>query len=160
MNKKEAANYLEISVRTLQRYTAQGKISARYNPIKTGAEADYDEEELGRFKSELESRTYAVRPAAVPALPVEQTALAPVATQINTIGERLINALEAIKPATPSLVAIEHKIILSVDEAAALTSLSRNFLLKAIKEGKLKAQIMGRGWRIKRADLDAYVKKI
>jgi excisionase family DNA binding protein len=57
-------------------------------------------------------------------------------------------------------VAIEHKIILSVDEAAALTSLSRNFLLKAVKEGKLKAQIMGRGWRVKRADLDAYVKKI
>jgi excisionase family DNA binding protein len=44
-------------------------------------------------------------------------------------------------------------------EAAQLSGLSRGHLREAIEEKKLKARIIGRGWRVKRADLDAYVAK-
>ena len=55
---------------------------------------------------------------------------------------------------------VAHKIMLTLPEAAVLTSLSRNHLREAISKGKLKARIIGRGWRVKRSDLDAYVKKL
>jgi excisionase family DNA binding protein len=45
-------------------------------------------------------------------------------------------------------------------EAAQLSGLSRGHLREAIDAGKLKARIIGRGWRVKRDDLDAYVKKL
>jgi excisionase family DNA binding protein len=59
-----------------------------------------------------------------------------------------------------SISDIAHKIILTLAEASALTNLSRNHLRQAIEEKKLKARIIGRGWRVKRDDLDAYVKKL
>jgi excisionase family DNA binding protein len=45
-------------------------------------------------------------------------------------------------------------------EASQLSGLSRRILRQAIEEKKLKARIIGRGWRVKRADLDAYVMKL
>jgi len=77
--------------------------------------------------------------------------------------DRLIAALEALRPRqlpaapAPTLSDIAHKLMLTLPEAAALSNLSRNHLRQAIKTGRLKAQKIGRGWRIKRADLDAYV---
>jgi excisionase family DNA binding protein len=50
--------------------------------------------------------------------------------------------------------------MLSIDEAAALAGLSAHHVREAIKAGALKAKIVGRGWRVKRPDLDAYVKKL
>ena len=41
-----------------------------------------------------------------------------------------------------------------------LTSLLHKHLSQAIEEKKLKARIIGRGWRVKREDLEAYVKKL
>jgi excisionase family DNA binding protein len=46
------------------------------------------------------------------------------------------------------------------DKAAALTSLSMNHLREAIHAGKLKGKIIGKGYKIKRSNLDAYVKKL
>ncbi|WP_309232567.1 helix-turn-helix domain-containing protein [Cylindrospermum sp. FACHB-282] len=37
--------------------------------------------------------------------------------------------------------------------------MSREFLLSAIKLGELKAKVIGKGWRIKRSDLEAYIDK-
>jgi excisionase family DNA binding protein len=45
-------------------------------------------------------------------------------------------------------------------EAALLAGLSRGHLRLAIAEKKLKARIIGRGWRVKREDLEAYIKKL
>ena len=53
-------------------------------------------------------------------------------------------------------VPIEHRLFLNLDEAQSFTGLSRGILYKAIKAGQLPAKIMGRGWRIKRADLESY----
>jgi excisionase family DNA binding protein len=50
--------------------------------------------------------------------------------------------------------------MLTLQEAAALSNLSRAHLRQAIRCGKLKAKIIGRGWRIKRADLDTYVRAL
>ncbi|OKH35824.1 excisionase [Calothrix sp. HK-06] len=54
-------------------------------------------------------------------------------------------------------VPIADKLLLTLPEAQALTGLSREFLRDAINDGTLKAKMIGRGWRVKRSDLDEYV---
>ncbi len=59
-----------------------------------------------------------------------------------------------------SPVRLADKLTLSLTEAALLSGLSRNHLREAIGAGKLKAKIIGRGWKVKRPDLDLYVRKL
>ncbi|BAY66913.1 hypothetical protein NIES22_70570 (plasmid) [Calothrix brevissima NIES-22] len=42
MNKQEAADYLGVSVRTLERYVQPGKISVKYEKGKTRPTANFD----------------------------------------------------------------------------------------------------------------------
>ena len=79
--------------------------------------------------------------------------------------ERLAAALEALRSsaktvAPVSVADIAHKLTLSLPEAAALSGLSRTHLRKAMKAGNLEARKLGQGWRIKRAELEAYVSKL
>ena len=131
--------------------------------LMKGSDAVFNEGELQRLKEELDEYLPQTWPTAVtPTNPTSETsALTP--AQLSDLGERLIAALEALRPrqlpAAPAatLSDIAHKLMLTLPEAAALSNLSRNHLRQAIKTGTLKAQKIGRGWRIKRADLDAYV---
>ena len=52
---------------------------------------------------------------------------------------------------------VEEKLLLTLKEVQALTGLSREILREAINSGKLKAQIIGKSWRIKRFDLSDYI---
>lgn len=189
MNKLEAAAYLNISVRTLERMTTDSKISVRYIKGKTRPVADYEQSELDRMKLELSDAAQQVRPAIASA--ETQALISPNAAMslanLTEFGELLKSAISAgIRAAASderlteyaamfsasvgveiaaalkserSAVSIESKLILSVAEASALSGVSRNELLEAIHTGKLKAR-KRRGWRIKRADLDAYVKML
>jgi excisionase family DNA binding protein len=177
MNKHEAAKYLDISVRTLQRLTSTGEITAGEVRGRTGMVTDYTEEELDRYKQEQERRAQDapryVRPTVVSGTPDgspeiqglarrEGVSITPVTLDTGDTRDtpemrvRMLAAFEAM--ASP--VRITDKLTLSLAEAALLSGLSRNRLLEAIHASKLKAKIIGRGWRIKRDDLDAYVKKL
>ncbi|MBD2169580.1 hypothetical protein H6G04_35075 [Calothrix membranacea FACHB-236] len=61
MNKQEAADYLGVSDRALERYVQQGKISVKYEKDKTRSTANFDPKELETFKAELEQPT--IKPA-------------------------------------------------------------------------------------------------
>lgn len=130
--------------------------------IMKNADAVFNESELERLKEEIDEFLPQTWPADNPPTAAPQTeALTP--AQLSDLGQRLIAALEALRPALPStkpvasISDLAHKLMLTLPEAAALSNLSRNHLRQAIKAGTLKAQKIGRGWRIKRADLDAYV---
>jgi excisionase family DNA binding protein len=160
MDKESAATFLGVSTRTLQRYTTQGKIAVAYKHGKTGAEADYDESELRRFKEQQESITY--QPAQATLAGDEQSlALAPFQRENAAIAGAAVAAaiLERLQPSKPS-VPLESKPLLKLDEASILTGLSRQILREAIEANKLKAKIVGRAWRIKRDDLDQFLKKL
>ena len=53
LTKQQAAEFLGVNVRTLERYTQEGKIGGRYEKGKTRSVLVYDEEELQAFKAEL-----------------------------------------------------------------------------------------------------------
>jgi excisionase family DNA binding protein len=155
MNKTEAANYLEIGVRSLERYTSDGKVTPDKVKVKTGLALDYSQAELDRFKREVleappESPPTAANVAASPAnalarLPHQSVAMVPV--------QSLVTRERATVP-------IEHKLLLTLAEAQALTGLSRGVLRAAIESGDLKAKQIGRAFRVKRADLEKYVGKL
>jgi excisionase family DNA binding protein len=50
-----------------------------------------------------------------------------------------------------------EKDILSVDETADYLGVQRLFVIKAIKEGKLKASKLGKLWKIQRKDIQEYL---
>jgi excisionase family DNA binding protein len=52
---------------------------------------------------------------------------------------------------------VADKLLLSLDECRTLTGLSRATLRAAIDEGALLARVIGRGFKVKRADLDKYI---
>lgn len=166
MTKDEAARYLNVSTRAVERYTSQGKLSVHYEKGKTRPVAVYDESELRALKAEIENpavhRPAVERPKASPAN--ESSGQALITTKpdqsLAEFVEIFREAFNSARRPPVSIAEIAHKTMLTLPEAAALTSLSRNHLRAAISEGKLKARIIGKGWRVKRTDLDAYVRKL
>jgi excisionase family DNA binding protein len=174
MNKPEAARYLGVSVRALERYTQQHKINVTYAKGKTKPTPVYDEEELKVFKAELEGKL-ARRPAVEREIPPNpSTGEISLARFGGTSGlddarqwlslvvrETVSATLEGQgSGGAPRGVPVFEKLTLSLIEASQLSGLSRNHLRQAIEDRKLKARIIGRGWRVKRDDLDTYVRKL
>lgn len=185
MTKQEAAEYLEVSIRALERYVQQGKISVKYQKGKTRSTANFDEQELKAFKEELNQPSYK------PAIETRQNttnsdsetngdnqyrqiatedqyqkdSLALYEGEASQFGEittidKLASIIEGlIGKRTPNL-SISDKILLTISEAQELTGLSREFLRSSIGEGRLKAKLIGRTWRLKRCDLDEYVENL
>ncbi len=168
MNKEQAAKKLQMSVRSLQRAVAaemekpkeQRRLNVVYKRGKSGKdEAVYDAGEVAAYKREREQVT-----ERDPAPKKESNALVSM-----TMGDAsrqtfvaLVSAVREIVQATPthadvSLSDLAVKPLLKLDEAARLTGLSRAILREAIEAGSLKAKIVGRAWRVRRVDLDAYV---
>jgi len=166
MNKAEAAAYLNVSTRAVERYTAKGKLTPIYEKGRTGLAPIYDKAQLDELKAEM-----SVPPAAQvrPDKPDgrdkgdtagKSTALAiPRFSKSESLAE-FVAAIEQARMQARPFAPLEAKLTLSLSEASALSGLSRNHLRQAIEDKKLKARIIGRGWRVKREDLDAYVKKL
>lgn len=133
----------------------------------------FNEGELERLKKELDELMPETWPGAKSLVPQEAEAPLEVNTetqalvpaQFMELGERLIAALQALRQQRPTnecvtVADIAHKLMLTLPEASALSNLSRSHLRDALRHGKLKGKVIGRGWRIKRADLDTYVRAL
>ena len=161
MNKKEAADFLEVSTRLVERYASQGRLKVSYVRGKTGRVAEFEQSDLEQFKAELEQTHHraTIAPNNYESEPV--AALVPVEKR-----GKLLHALEVIldrhslPPAKVPSLSIGDKLLLNLEEAQALTGLSRGILREAIEADKLRAQIIGRSWRVKRADLESYVQAL
>ena len=165
MNKKEAAAYLGVSTRAIERYVKQGKLSVKYIKGKTSKLATYDEAELARLQEELTQITH--KPAIEQVTP-EETSLSNSSPTLTGLLEKVIfplssqltqltEAVQSLKSLPIPLVPTEQKLLLTLKEVQALTGLSREILREAIKEGKLKAKIIGKSWRVKRGDLEDFI---
>ena len=187
MTKKEAADFLGISPRTLERAVSNNRIAARYEKGKTSDVLVFDEAELQRYKAEQDSPTHlpTVERAADAATPPTNrmetpTNFANSDKALATFGEvpdgsanamalALLQALSQLQPggalggvaasseSGPPLTPPAKKLLLSLAEAQSYSGLSRANLMDAIHEESLAAQKIGRGWKIKRRDLESYV---
>lgn len=172
LSKKEAAEYLNVSERAIARYAQQGKISVKYVKGKNGKEAKYPIEELNSFKSHKDIDIH--RPKIEP-LPSVDSESQEQDQGLSTLGkgfpsispvnqERLIQAFENIALSMNNekqMIDICHKkLLLTIDEVKLLTGLSRDNIKKVIDSRKLKAKKIGRSWRIKKKDLEAYINNL
>jgi len=170
MNIKEAAEYLGISVKTLERKIAAGDVSVAYVPGATGKQRTFDRAELDRFKvAESEkavATTYVISKSRNFDAPSPSQALQRVGSEqsIQALGQAIADALRATQ--TPgdgrqdvlSITDISLKLMLTEKEAAAYSGLSLADIERARKA--LKSIKTGAGWRVKRSSVEAYVKKL
>jgi excisionase family DNA binding protein len=152
MNKETAAEYLGISVRSLQRLVQSEKISVTYKRGSSGKqEAIFNTDELKKYKQERDAESVKSASATT-----GDTALAR-----NDANKFLDFLKDAITPKHKALtVEIADKPLLKLDEAATLTGLSRDILRKAIDTKELEGKMIGKAYRIKRDDLDKYIKNL
>jgi excisionase family DNA binding protein len=170
MNKQQAAEFLGVSIRALERYVQQGRINVKYEKGKTRPTANFEQRELETFREELN------QPSVKPAFESRQIAThqedetgirVQMPGEIGEIGEfSTVNKLASIIEGLLSQgdnqlkVSVADKLLLTMPEAQKLTGLSRQFLKNAISSGNLKAKLIGKSWRIKRSDLDEYIHKL
>ena len=164
--KTEAADYLEVSTRAVERYVAKGKLTPTYARGATGQIATFTEAELKKVKTEMEAPP--VRPAhpPTPATSGDGPDKA-LARRGPSDLSALVAALRegtaaAISRQASGAVSLTEKMMLSVFEASELSGVSRGLIERAVREGKLKGAKVGhRGaWAVRRADLEAWVKKL
>lgn len=159
MKKAEACELLKISDRSLARYAAQGKIAVTYHKGKRGNVAEYNDDDVKRLKDELAAPVGARKPAVERVSNPDNTSL----QTMSDFGDALQAALMRIASdarTPPAQVEIAFKLLLTLKEASALSNLSTDYLKQAIKAGKLKAAIIGRGWKVKRAELERFISKL
>ncbi len=175
LSKQAAADYIGVSVRQLIRLTGKGDV--QHLAKRRDSEATrYSRAELDRYLGKIAPTLSAtvtddthdtddiperngnsqalMRRGAESVTPV--TFDTGDALDTPEMRLRMLAAFEAM--ASP--VRLTDKLMLTLTEAALLAGLSRGHLRAAIGAGKLKAQIIGRGWRVKRPDLDRYVAKL
>ncbi len=183
MNKKEAAEFLELSEKTVERYKSSGKLSARMKRIvgadgKSRKVLDFNQSDLDRLKSELsgnivfpeltdrhaqtETQTDTDRQTQLDNANFVNNELSTVGqTQTANLFEVIFKSLETISERNLRASDRFQKLMLTVDEAAAVSGLPKVFLDRAIKkDGTLKATKIGGRYRIKRQDLDEFINNL
>lgn len=155
--KQEAAEYLGVSTRAVENYAAKGRLSVTYTKGKRGQIALFDDEELQKLKDELTQPIYPQRGTVVSSEQPRTQAIVPFAPSAPLVPQ---DGFKPMLDAYRRFVPVAEKLMLTLAEAQALTNLSRDYLLKAIHEKKLKAQLIGRGWKIKREHLEDFIKKL
>jgi excisionase family DNA binding protein len=153
MNKQEAAEFLGVGVRALERYMQQGKLGARYEKGKTRPVAVYDVGELRALKAELDSKLFSTRPTVEhpnSANSEQGLAVLPGNSSLPTAPVNFGHFIQALS--------MFDERMLTVDEAAEFSGISANALRRDMKAGLLpRYKGYGRGDRVKRSELRAYI---
>jgi excisionase family DNA binding protein len=146
MNKKETSEFLGISTRLVEKYASENRLGeVKYIRGKTGKQADYDREAVEKLKQALES---------------PDTAIATKTPDARLFVASLIEAMTNREEVRSASVRVSEKLLLTVSDCRLLTGLSEQNLRDAIHDGKLNARIIGRGYKVKRTDLDVFVESL
>ncbi len=162
MNKKEAAEYLGVSTRLVEKYASEGRIGAvTYVRGRTGKQAEYDRQAVEKLRGALDTPDTAIA-ARTPDARLFAAHLVEILERREQANMEALRGLlkgGSDKPRSAS-IRLSEKILLTINDCRLLTGLSRQLLRQAIEDGKLKGRIIGRGFRVKRDDLDAFIKKL
>lgn len=134
LTKQQAAEFLGVNVRTLERYTQEGKIGSSYELGKTRSVVVYDEQELRAFKAAQETKTYKPAVDPTPTNPdsdeaalskfVEGTQQLHLLDGLNHLAD-VLKAIREEQEIDRLIVPIHHLLTLSIAEASALAGISR-----------------------------------
>jgi hypothetical protein len=146
MNKKEVAEFLSVSTRLVEKYASEGRLGGvTYIRGKTGKQAEYDREAVENLKRMLES---------------PDTSLTTKSPDARLFAAQLVEALTKREEPRNASVRVSEKLLLNLNDCRLLTGLSDANLRDAVKSKKLKAKIIGRGWKVKKQDLDEFINNL
>ncbi len=148
MNKTEVAAELECSTRQVEKYAAENRLGGvEYVRGKRGREARYTEAAVASLRAELERERQEVIGHA-PAQALERQASA---EGMQAFALMFADALQGSQA---------PKMLLALTDAAEVSGLSASHLLDAIHDGRLDGRKIGRGFKIRPADLQEYAKQV
>jgi excisionase family DNA binding protein len=162
MNKKEVSEFLGVSTRIIEKYASEGRLGeVTYVRGKTGKQAEYARQAVENLKAMLDSPDMALAPRTPDARMFVASLVEALAIREQTNIEAIRGLLkESSEQPHNGAVRVGEKLLLSLLDCRLLTGLSNNNLREAIKEKRLKAKIIGRGYKVKRADLDEFIKRL
>jgi len=177
LTEQQACKLLGVTPATLNMYVATHRLNVTRKRTIRGVVVSYARAEVEALKKEIQKdeelfRTRYERASAPydsfePELVDNENGSAKnngrdsFVTASDSVLDRLLLLLEALTPSGHPRVAIERKLLLTLPEAAAYSGLSEARLNQAVRTGKLKARKdLGKGYRIKRSDVEAFVKSI
>jgi excisionase family DNA binding protein len=167
----DAARLTGASVRTVQRrldnggYEAIERAGKRWVKLPASEiNADISEKELASLAIEADTVSGDApgdtlnAPHSTLARVVPHAATGDSAAIVAAIVAQTVREIEAQR--SPSAADVAVKLLLTLPECQALTGLSRAVLRDAIESGDLKSKQIGRAWRVKRADLEAFIETL
>ncbi len=163
MTKIEAAAYLGVSYRAIERYTSSGKLSVSYEPgPRGGSRAMYRQAELDQLKETLNRHHKDKKVINLPTRSPHHDTNNAIQTGHQhadlaaIVGMVVTQLLPAIRPAAKQ----DDLYLLSIVEAATATGLPEEFLMAATKRKKKPLKVIEIGkddWRIRRKDLKKWI---
>ncbi len=166
MNKKEASEYLNVSTRAIERYTAQGKLIPTYEKGRTGPAPVYEQAQLDELKRQMDEVADATH-STVKSDKADKRDRRDNGNKDGALvlrsGSRahIVSFIAALDKARgQSITDIAAKPLLTRAEAQQYTGLSRELLHEAVTSGRVKEIKLGRAYRIKRAELDSYIEAL
>jgi hypothetical protein len=174
LTKKQAAEVLKVSEKSIERYATQKRIQYRYVP-QSGRRPQplYNAADVERLRQEL----YGISPFVIPKTKIENRNGGPTQMRTRAATKRAREAATAIaiSPAAPMALlgdmlgrkfiefssAAPDRIWIPLGDAAELCGLPRWYLEQAIRDGRLPAHDVSRAgspkrrWRVRKADLEA-----
>ena len=183
-DKDQAAKFLDVSVRTLQRRMSANAIAFTTRRTKTGDEVVFTADELKRHKREFTEVKAIVSPSVSPpsesvtprpddapsgdqvslavlqSAPLEMWQAAP-ADFWKALAKGITRASNPAR-GQETTAELAHKLLLSISEAARLSGISVDKLRSAVNSGEL-ATVSGIGrkyGKVRRETLESYVKSL
>jgi predicted site-specific integrase-resolvase len=163
MRKALAAQFLDISEKTLERLAKTGELSSKLEKGKTRDVVVFEDEELKAYKEKRESAKH--RPAiSTPA----QNSVSLISTKEDNQDRQVqaipftpvITGLEALAEAQ-RMLSLQNKPMLNFGESALFSGLAVTFLERAVKNGRLKTFPGLRGSKvIRRTDLERLISEL
>lgn len=163
MNKKDAAEYLGVSTRAIERYVSKGKLNPEYVKGRTGQAPDFNESDLERLKKDMESAAQIPGFQTGEKMASNNTALTtrnkPNAQATQQFLDLITTALQ--HPKDYPNVPIVEKISLTMQEAVELSGCSKRALEEAIRSNQIKHDKNGRhgSLRLSKDDVVKFAKK-
>jgi excisionase family DNA binding protein len=154
-SKKQAAEFLGISTRAVERAVRRGHLVAQYRPSKHGRMAWFGPEDLSRYRNFQQVRAPLGFSSAVAKAPNEGAFTIGTVTPM-ALAEREVTPSQS--DSSKNVVPLNQRLTLSIAEAVQLSGLPRQFVVNSIQSKKLKSLKLGRSTLVKRSDLEAFVK--
>lgn len=168
LTKDEAAAALQVSTKTVEKFAADGDLHTAMvkNPETGATRVKYHPRDVEKLRKE---RLPDAKPFVLPkdrdgagelparrgpALLQERQTDRPPQVILNTLAEGMAYAAAQIVERQASTVPLHVRLFLTRTEAAHYSGLPKSEIIQRIAAGALPAMKTGRGWRIRRTDLE------